>query len=157
MNSSISLPSLSGEMNNPTSLSEDESIATTTNTSMTGAKNDEDKAQKFKRPASAPLEKKIKKKKKQKVVCSCNAKFKTIQNILEALVYKILGLMRNDPEKAGCVLHLLDDFEQKLDVIQVGPMIKPFMIKPEHVCLAKRHLFDFWDALSRLDTIYGPV
>ena len=148
MNSSTSLPSLSGEMDNTTMpLTEEESSVPK---SMTSA--DDDEAPKFKRPASVPLEKKIKKKKKSKVVCSCNVRFKTIQKILEALGYKVLGLMKDEPEKAGCVLHLLDDFERKLDVIQAGPMIKK-----EQVCLAKKHLFNFWDALSRLDMIYGPV
>ena len=143
MDSSISIPSLE-EMNNPTPLFE-ESVTTT---SMTSA--DDDEAQKFKRPASVPLEKKIKKKKKSKIVCSCNARFKTIQKVFEALGYKVLGLMKDDPEKAGRVLHLLDDFERELDVIQSNPMVKK-----EQVCLAKRHLFDFCDALSRLDMIYG--
>lgn len=138
MNSSISLPT--HEENVATTTTEDE-VTTTT----------EDEAPKFKKPA-VPLERKIKKKKKKKVTCSCNARFKTIQGILEALGYKVLGLMKDEPEKAGPVLHLLDDFARKLDVIEASPINKD-----EQVCLAKRHLFDFWDALSRLDVIYGAV
>lgn len=109
----------------------------------------------FKKPASVstpPVQKKIKKKKK--TICRCNASFDTIQKILEAVEYQVLAIMKEDPEKAGSVMHLLeDDFAPKLDAIHEGFMTPER--KAQRTCLAKKHEFLFWDTLSKLDAIYG--
>ena len=114
----------------------------------------ESEAEEFKKPMDVPpVQKKIKKKKKLKA-CRCNASFATIQKILESLEYHVLGMMKDDPEKAGSIIHLIEhDFAPKLDAIDQEPMTAAR--KLQRTCTAKKHNFLFWDALGRLDVVYG--
>ena len=113
--------------------------------------SDDNTETEFKKPAP-PVQKKIKKKKK--IICRCNASFDTIQRILETIEYQVLGIMKEDPEKAGSVIHLLeDDFAPKLDAIHEDSMTPER--KAQRTCVAKKHEFLFWDTLSKLDAIYG--
>ena len=102
----------------------------------------------FKQPTSTPpVQKNIKEKKKSvKTICLCNASFTTIQKILEALEYQVLVIMKEDPEKAGSVIHLLeDDFAPKLDAIHDGFMTPKR--KALRTCVAKKHEFLFLDTI----------
>ena len=108
----------------------------------------EKKTEDFKKPTSTPpVQKNIKEKKKSvKTICLCNASFTTIQKILEALEYQVRVIMKEDPEKAGSVIHLLeDDFAPKLDAIHDGFMTPKR--KALRTCVAKKHEFLFLDTI----------
>ena len=76
--------------------------------------------------------------------CKCDETFKKIEYILEDIRDMSLGIMKQDPEKGGCIADLLlNDLAPKLDNLAENPMNPQQKLLRK--CHAKTHEFDFWN------------